>query len=434
MGNYTSKFLSHDSVEENNTNVTETVEQLNVVKECNSITPSTTHRKLMIDPRSITAEICRTPIKIHCTPSKSTRMGVDVIPKHMQRKPYLETNFDATISPLTSNKYLDPRSPNIDQPRTPILIENFTTCETPTIKLKNNAKIYKSMNLTNCTSLGFDPRSPSTDFDRTPILIQKTTKYLKTESTENLELHNEPNDHQKFLYCETTSSNTPEILALVDETCEAIKSLQLNISENTDELELHVSENTNHISNEDDNNDNVCSEKSSQNENITRINTIKIWRDSVLSESLVQSEINEYSNQENDEEKFSCPSKEEIEAIFDDDVMKGSTPIPEQSKIEVENKNVQDTLENRKKVKTNGKTFVPYNSNINETSKKRTPLRSRCNNAQLDTILTKSPQHMLQNKNFSNIIQHENTPPHKRSYAKSKFKGIQWDVNSTVII
>lgn len=41
---------------------------------------------------------------------------------------------------------------------------------------------------------------------------------------------------------------------------------------------------------------------------------------------------------------------------------------------------------------------------------------------------------MLQNKNFSNMIQHENTPPHKRSYAKSKFKGIQWDVNSTVII
>lgn len=49
-------------------------------------------------------------------------MGVDVIPKHMQRKPYLETNFDATISPSTSNKYLDPRSPNIDQPRTPILV------------------------------------------------------------------------------------------------------------------------------------------------------------------------------------------------------------------------------------------------------------------------------------------------------------------------
>lgn len=64
MGNYTSKFLSHDSVEENNTNVTDIVEQSNLVKECNSITPSTTQRKLMIDPRSITAEICRTPIKV----------------------------------------------------------------------------------------------------------------------------------------------------------------------------------------------------------------------------------------------------------------------------------------------------------------------------------------------------------------------------------
>ncbi|XP_047352143.1 uncharacterized protein LOC124950051 [Vespa velutina] len=426
MGNYTSKFLSHDSMEENNTNVTETVEQSNLVKECNTITPSTTQKKLMIDPRSITAEICRTPIKIHCTPSKNTRMGVDVIPKHMQRKPYLETNFDTTISPLTLNKYLDPRSPNIDQPRTPILVENFTSCKTPTIKLKNNAKVLPSMNY---ASLGFDPRSPSTDFDRTPILIQKTTKYSKIESKENLELYSETDNHQKFLYCETTSSNTPEILALVDETCEAIKSLQ-NISKSTDKEELHVSENTNHISNGDDNNDNTCSKKSSQNENDTRINTIKIWRDSMLSESLEQSDINEINDQKNDEEKFSCPSKEEIEAIFGDDVMKESTPISEQLKIEVENKNVQDTLENRKK--TNGKTFIPYNSNINE--KKRTPLRNRCNNAQLDTILTKSPQHMLQNKNFSNIIQHENTSPHKKSYAKSKFKGIQWDVNSTVII
>lgn len=225
------------------------------------------------------------------------------------------------------------------------------------------------MNLPYCTSLRFDPRSPSTDFDRTPILIQKTTKYLKTESKENVELHSETNDQQKFLYCETTSSNTPEILALVDETCEAIKSLQ-NISESTDkEDELHVSENTNHISNGDDNYDNACSKKSSQNENITRINTIKIWRDSMLSESLEQSEINEYRDQENNEEKFSCPSKEEIEAIFDDDVMNGSTPIPEQPKIEVENKNIQGKLENKKKMKTNGKTFTPYNSNTDGMSK-----------------------------------------------------------------
>lgn len=434
MGNYTSRFFSHGSVEEHNEEITETIEQSNLEKECNN---SSTHQQLLTDPRSLTTEICRTPIKINHASSNNTRMAVDVLSKNILKKPYLETNFDSTMSPSTLNKYLDPRSPNVDQPRTPISIDNFTSCKRQTVVKENNKEILPFLNFKHIESLKYDPRSPSTDFDRTPITVQRTTKYLQTESEENAGSYSETNDHLRYMYCETTSSDTPEILAVVDETCEAIKSLQFNNSDSISETKLHVSDNTNHMSNENVNNDSTYSMKNLQNRDLASINTIKIWRDSELSENLEQSEINEYSDQENDEEKFSYPSNEEIEVIFDDDdVIKRNKSIPEQLtiKTEDENKDVQDTLDNKKQVKTNKKTSILYNTNINKISKKRTPLGNRCNNAQLDTVLTNSSQNMLQKKNSNNLIQYENTLNHKKSYDKSKHNGIKWDVNSTVII
>ncbi|KAK2584533.1 hypothetical protein KPH14_006902 [Odynerus spinipes] len=440
MGNYTSKFLSQDNGQEHGTKVVDSAEQSNFEKACDTVTPLTMRRKL-IDPRSITAEIPRTPIEVNNTASKNTNVAISAIPKHLQVKPYLETYFGASLSPLTSNKYCDPRVSDVDQPKTPTLVENLTPCKTPISGLKNNKRVLSSTNLAYYTTLGLDPRSPTVDFDRTPILIPRTTRYQKSISNDNLQENNKTDNCPKFMYCETTSFHTPEILALVDETFEALKSLELNKCDNiesVDKSELCTKDDINCVSIEQSNGDNTSNKKNLPNENTT--NAIKIWRDSILLEDLDESESTEYSDQENDEEKYPRLSKEEIEIIFDDDPIKESTPISEKPKTEIDNKNVHDTLENKIKIKTSatvtsGKAFAPYNSNINDTPiTKRTPLRNRCNNAQLDAILTKSPQHVLQNKNLSAIIQQENTPPHKRCHAKSKVKGIQWDVNSTVII
>ncbi|XP_015181359.1 PREDICTED: uncharacterized protein DDB_G0287625-like [Polistes dominula] len=433
MGNYISRILSHDSEEKHNVEIAETAEQSNLDKECDY---SSTNQQLLTDPRSITTEIYRTPIKINPTSPNNTRMIVDVLTKNM-KKPYLETNFDSTMSPSTLNNYLDPRSPIVNQPRTPISVDNLLSCKTPTLGIKNNTETLPLANLKHIESFNYDPRSPSTDFNRTPINIEITKKYLQTESEENEEgLCSKTNNHPRYLFCETTSSDTPEILAVVDETCEAIKSLQFNHSDS--ETKLRVSDNVNHMNNENVNNHITYNTKNSQNRDLTSINRIKIWKDSELSENLEQFEINENNDKENDEEKFSCPSKEEIEVIFDDDdnIIKRNKSISEQLTITTEDeiKDVQDTSGDKKKVKTSKKTPILYNKNINKISKKRTPLGNRCNNAQLDTVLTNSPQNVLQKKNCNNLIQCENTPPHKKSYDKSKYNGIKWDINSTVII
>lgn len=86
-------------------------------------------------------------------------MAVSAIPKHLQIKPYLETYFGASVSPLTSNKHLDSTVSSVDLPGTPPLLENLTSCTTPTHTL-NNKKALSSANLGYYTTVGLDPRSP----------------------------------------------------------------------------------------------------------------------------------------------------------------------------------------------------------------------------------------------------------------------------------
>ena len=61
-------------------------------------------------------------LQIIATKQAATEKAISAVPKYLQQKPFLETNFDFTPTALILEKCLDPRSPNVDMPRTPILV------------------------------------------------------------------------------------------------------------------------------------------------------------------------------------------------------------------------------------------------------------------------------------------------------------------------
>lgn len=106
MGNYVYKFFPYNHVMEREEIRDATSELKNEVTAENEImlTPPLIPKTLPIDPRSVTTGIERTPIEVvNCTPVGLTRR-ISAIPKHLQSKPYLETDIDKIMPCLTPKK------------------------------------------------------------------------------------------------------------------------------------------------------------------------------------------------------------------------------------------------------------------------------------------------------------------------------------------
>lgn len=66
-------------------------------------------------------------MQIASTPPGLTRRVASAVPKHLQGKRYLETDFDAVTPVTTPVKCIqDPRSPNVTEQRTPIVVRFVT--------------------------------------------------------------------------------------------------------------------------------------------------------------------------------------------------------------------------------------------------------------------------------------------------------------------
>ncbi|XP_043482280.1 cell division cycle-associated protein 3-like [Leptopilina heterotoma] len=474
MGGYISKLFyheEHDKTYEYNTSSL-------VLENRDTCTPQPQKKKSLIDPRSATLGITRTPIEILNTPQKESSNVISSVPKYLKRKPYLETNFDVTPPSRTLDRCLDPRSPSVDVPRTPITVETFPDNDTP--KHANPTKYNKTNLLSEMHQkmLGLDPRSPAVDFDRTPILKPKTLEMEKLCSQENLNTNENEIKLQpsRLSYCETVnSSDIIEINALPDVTLNNSQksaneiaetsctsnsgalsnnsivtvlrkriesSLEDSSSSSDCALDLKKIENFEDklIANNSDNLiNNVLdiAEKIYENKTNEVENKIKIWRDN---QSPVAEEDSEYDSESESDHLENKSPKNDLVIEYDDDVsVVGTlkrTEYNRRKSISVEKKKRNF----RKEVETK-KPFSPAKKQISEIKKpevlnNRTPLRNRSNtNSQQQQGFDLKSPHLLRKVLLPSAKFQENTPPRtKKSALKSKFNNTQWDGDSTIII
>ncbi|XP_066588466.1 uncharacterized protein [Prorops nasuta] len=209
MGNYGSKLFSRHVDTDYGTDRLKP--QNHMVDEF--LTPKTSQKILPIDPRSATSGIPRTPIEVNYTPPELIKR-TSAVPNYLQtEKPYIETDIDAVIPPLTPK-----RSPNklshFSFPKA--LITMLDISNTTKIQPRQLKKIMKTVDVERYEILGIDPRSPAADFDRTPILRARSMERIKTHSSENLFKYGSYNSESissyRYSYCEiSTTCNIPEI-------------------------------------------------------------------------------------------------------------------------------------------------------------------------------------------------------------------------------
>lgn len=474
MGGYISKLFYHDehdkTLEYNSSSL--------ILENRDTCTPQPQKKKSLIDPRSATSGITRTPIEVLSTPQKESKV-ISSVPKYLKRKPYLETNFDLTPQPRTLEKSLDPRSPSVDIPRTPITVESFPGDDTPKHSISNNCNKTNLFSEMHQKILGIDPRSPAVDFDRTPILKPKSLEIEKAFSQENLNIntHEIKMKPSRLSYCETTdSTNILEVNVLPDITdlnnsqksvteisCTSNSgnlsnnsvvtvlrnrnetsldnSLESSSSDCPLEIETIEGKGENFedklIADSDKMIDNVLNMamKGFENKISEAENKIKIWRDTMSPETEEDSEYDSESESEDHSENQS--PKNELIIEYDDDVnVLGTIKKTEYNRkkiTSVERKNFRKEIEIMKNV-----TPVKKQNNENKKSemlKIRTPLRNRLNsNSQQQGTELKSP-HLRRKVLLSSTKLQENTPPRTRKPGlKSKFNNTQWDGDSTFII
>ncbi|XP_020288139.1 uncharacterized protein LOC109856850 isoform X2 [Pseudomyrmex gracilis] len=177
MGNYANKlmFRIHENQKENN----ET--------DCNvQTTPKLPQRRVLVDPRSITVGITRTPIEVNTPPLATTKKIPSAIPRHLQTKQFLETNLDVVMPPLSPKKPPLPRSITSN-----LSVESDEKRDNDYLTPKANVakrgkKKFTSIDKERYRVLGLDPRSPAADFERTPILVSKSLALMKARSQEHL--------------------------------------------------------------------------------------------------------------------------------------------------------------------------------------------------------------------------------------------------------
>ncbi|XP_014479632.1 PREDICTED: uncharacterized protein LOC106746956 [Dinoponera quadriceps] len=479
MGNYMNKLLLHAD-ESRRENETQTIEHQQISKEDNKLfTPIRSEGKLLIDPRSASLGIRRTPILVDSTPVGVSKRIPNAIPKHLQKKQYLETNLDMVIAPCPpwspKKNFMAKCTVNIQSEESD-KIENSSILNATVVKTPKNLTAIEKERY---RILGLDPRSPAADFNRTPILIPKSLAMIKARSQDNLnrkgsyetDVYNPRNSWQEA----SISLDNTEIQLLPDIASKRLRELdsetraELNIfhipdsdfdsSVFTSEEDLTVIKNSKFKITNDKSL--ITSERtltttdkregstSGQNdykdvieENMKAIrikddNKIKIWHDSSISEESVLSKVEEEEVRENIKGELS-QKKMLKEDICDEHTAKNSSPsklinIENIQKKEDVGENVRKILKSDVKFKSDEKKiFSPDSKYSNEAPKNRTPLSNRSNNGKTQGIPAKSPQQSLKNKTVAKI-QQENTPPYKNYNAKTR-SGIQWDPNSSVVI
>ncbi|OAD52900.1 hypothetical protein WN48_11146 [Eufriesea mexicana] len=463
MGNYVNKFFTYNTesrsneIEKEEMKAPTSTNKLSVDEDMQ--TPPIIHKTLLMDPRSVTNGISRTPIEIN-TPSTPIGLSRKIlsIPKHLQSKPYLETDIDKIMLCLTPKKCVMPNVIEIPKQQD----KGGQTHLTPI----NSKKIISAIEKERYEILGLDPRSPAADFDRTPILMPKSIERLRARSRECLHRRGSYDTdifYPKFVYCEMSSQfNVTEVQALPDLTTSVAKSLNLisdchdkssepespcssqsSRTECTSEIgnnELEDQDEFQNISEQDNSND-ILAERDTEQKKMcaTDNDIIKVWRDSILLENPQKSEINESNNTEDVEKNISQIAKEEVIITFDDSIVKDTLSL-KLANSESEKTRV-NTITKKKISKLEGRTaadekklFHSNEKNGSEFTKVRTPFGNRSNNGQMQTFSTNSPQQVFKNKGITPKMLQENTPPHKKYVAKAKLSGIQWDSDSTVII
>ncbi|CAK9811258.1 hypothetical protein ANTPLA_LOCUS6953 [Anthophora plagiata] len=460
MGNYVNKFFSHNNeIEKEEIKDPPCMDKISIEK--NMQTPPTIHKTLPMDPRSVTNGIDRTPIEVNSTPVGLNRRVISAIPKHLQTRPYLETDIDKVMLCLTPKKHV-PRVTETAKSQLSDMENNTKVPSTFTVNNIIDKKLLTAIGKERYDILGLDPRSPAADFDRTPILMPKSIERLKARSQESLHRRGSYDTdifYPRFSYCEMSSEfNVTEIQALPDLATCAMKKLDLvkvdyddkcsesessysshssrseNISENgEDEDEIEM------ISHQDNYSGTCINKNIEQKETCVNDNDIiKIWRDSLVLNKVQKSVACESDDVQIIRKGISKVPKEEVIITLDDSISKGT--LRKQSKSESDKTKVdiigkkQKILKSEKIIADEKKILNPNDKNVNELMKIRTPLGNRSNNGQMQTLLTNSPQQMFRNKGILPKMLQENTPPHKRYVAKSRLNSIEWDPDSTVII
>ncbi|XP_068984312.1 uncharacterized protein [Bombus flavifrons] len=464
MGNYVNKFFPHNTEAYNNKMEKEEIrcpsstDEVTLEKDIMETPPIV--RKTLIDPRSITSGINRTPIEVNCTPL-GTNKKISAIPKHLETKRYLETDIDKIMLCLTPVKHFMPKVIDIPKVQLPTMEDKGADIpSTPTTSNLNNEKVITDIEKERFNILGLDPRSPAADFDRTPILMPKSIKRLRARSQEFLHRAGSYDTdifYPKFSYCETSSQfNVTEVqtspslvttgvnsLNSVINDCdnkskspESLYSSHSSGNESTSAIakeELEDRNKSQRISGQNKFND-VCVKKDIEEKKtcVTSDDIIKVWRDSLV---LDEPQELKTSNVQIIGEKIAQVSKEEVIITFDDDnIAKLANFESERTKTDTIRKKRRN-LKSEVKIPIDEKKFSnSINKDGSESTKIRTPLGNRSNNGQVQTLLTRSPQQVFRNKGIASKILQENTPPHKKHITKSKLAGIQWDPDSTVII
>ncbi|XP_070153724.1 uncharacterized protein [Polyergus mexicanus] len=470
MGNYMTKlFHTNESHKENNE--IQGVKQ-QVATDSSMCTPTLSQKKMLYDPRSVSAGILRTPIEVRCTPVTATKRALNAIPEYLQKKKYLETDMDVVMLPLTPKKSAIPKLIDSDQGSESDGTQDYLT---PNINIVEGLKSITPIDKERYTILGLDPRSPAADFDRTPILMPKSLLLIKARSKETLsrkgsyesDIYDPTNSHREI----STSLSIPKIQLLSDTASETSETLDMETqnesyilctSQKSDsdssviesEKEVTVIKNpkyknekekslisgeqivaTEKEKNEDDTDkeDNCKDIKHDMKTMHIKDDNKIVWHDSVSSEENITGK----KEKKNIIEKLlqKKAPREDIIIMFDECAMISALPKPIKTEEDCQIKG--NFAERKKSTKIDAivplnekKIFNPENKMpVTEMLKNRTPFGNRSNNDQVQRI--SSPQHLSRNKTVS--TQQENTPPYKIYNVKSK-NGHHWDPNATVLI
>ncbi|XP_018363888.1 PREDICTED: uncharacterized protein LOC108761701 isoform X2 [Trachymyrmex cornetzi] len=421
MGNYANKLLFYTNESQKERNENQMVVQQATMEDNNICTPILSEKRVLDDPRSVSAGIRRTPIEIKCTSSEENKKTPSAMLKYLQKKQYLETDMYFAMPPLTPKKLI---SKSMDSNKQSDFIEVQDL--TPNVNVAKSSKIITPLDKERFIILGLDPRSPAADFDRTPILMPKSLALIKARSQENL-----------------SHKASESLKALDTEEQDGVSSTSLyssDLNTSKSEKEITVIRNPKYISEERrslvsdkqivaiDNEDKIETEKQDDCENIesntkTRDDDkIKLWHDSLSSEKSVSGK---------DEKELSRKkiARDDVIITFD----KYTTISTSLKPMKTDFRKKGDTKGKKKNTKVNVKLneekfFTPENKQEIEMYENRIPLGNRSNNNQIQ----KKPQQLLKNKTAS-IGTQENTPPSK-TYSRKTRNGTQWDPNSTVLI
>ncbi|XP_076294750.1 uncharacterized protein LOC143215973 [Lasioglossum baleicum] len=453
MGNYVSKyFLRNTDTEKEETEVQSTSTNDRTVDD-NFNTP-VAQKTLPIDPRSVTSGINRTPIEVYSTPVGVNGKVLSTIPRHLQCKPYLETDLDhlPCLSPRKS-------VPTVEDEELDSLDGDFTNTEMQLTPPVTSSMSLRAVTLTDeerYSVLGIDPRSPAADFSRTPMLTPLSMILLKARHRVNSRRRCSYTDASRpgFSYCETSSEfNIPEIqvwpdLCMCKESCLNLMNNKINEKLNESDSSCNHSSQTDSAedkeveSGSDDENKIISDNYSDAKKNIkhkdvhtTDNDMIKIWRDPLISDD--HTELDSIESQDTRIEKnISQLPKQEVD---DNSVAKDILSL-QLSNWEIHKRT--DVYKKKKKVFKSEIKMMIDEKNISsfndkdrtESTKIRAPLANRSNNGHIHTnVAINSPKQVIGNKNIKITVSRENSSPHKY-ITKHKTRGIEWDPDSTVII